>query len=294
MRLSEWRKAAPTQGAMSDQVLAVVSPVLADLGAERNPECWVAWGEDPDVRYSILAPTPAGLISLAVRFGSPEDGPRVIAKLIRWSKLSVSELGVEAGGGHRVVAVQVETLVLKGMDAEADRICDFVRLLIAGVDDRLQAPAPIMAIGRVVPVVAQTPAATPRASARKAIQTEANITAQLAAPATAPAGCRGAPGRDEHAKEAEVHSAVGTEGRAPEAPPAPVAAPVAPAPTVAPQPESPEQPAPTPIAARAAARQATPDVEPERELDRSGWVTPHAIEAQIPRKPTSKPRKWMP
>lgn len=287
MRLSEWRKAAPTQGAMSDQVLAVVGPVLADLGAERNPECWVAWGEDPDVRYSILAPTLAGLISLAVRFGAPEDGPRVIAKLIRWSKLSVSELGVEAGGGHRVVAVQVESLVLKGMDGEADRICDFVRILIAGVDNRLQTPAPIAAIGRVVPVAVETPAASPRASTRKETRTEAHITAQLAAPATAPrAAAAAAPGAGSSTPK--------TPKVQPTAVPTAAAAPVGPELSEASQDDIPEPPAPTPIAARTAARQSTSDVEPERELDRSGWVTPHSIEAQVPRKPTTKPRKWMP
>src|SRR5450830_643348 len=155
VRLSQWRKAAPTEGAMNDRVLAVVGPVLADLGAERDPECWVAWGEEPDLRYSLLAPTLAGLITVAIRFTSPEDGPRVIAKLVRWSKVSVSELGLDSGGGHRMVAVQVENLVLKGMDEAADRICEFVRILIAGVDDRLQVPVPMTAVSGVA-----APAAT--------------------------------------------------------------------------------------------------------------------------------------
>jgi len=107
MRLGEWRKAAPTKESMSTKVLAVLRPVLVDLGADADAECWVAWGDDPESRYSILSPTVAGLITMAVRITGP-DGPRATAKLVRWSKVAVSELSVEASGGHRIVAVQVE------------------------------------------------------------------------------------------------------------------------------------------------------------------------------------------
>jgi hypothetical protein len=116
--------------------MAVLNPVLNDLGADPDPESWVVWGDDPERRYAVLAPTPAGLISVAVRLTGPEEGPRATAKLVRWSKLSVSELAVEASGGHRIVGVQVEGQVLKGLDQEADRICEFVRGLIAGIDGR--------------------------------------------------------------------------------------------------------------------------------------------------------------
>jgi hypothetical protein len=135
MRLSEWRKTAPNKEALSSKVIAMLRPVLEDLGAESDAECWVAWGDDPESRYSVLAPTDAGLISVAVRL-TGVDGPRATAKLIRWTKVSVSELGLESSGGHRLVAVQVESLVLKGMDNDADRICEFVRGLIAGIDGR--------------------------------------------------------------------------------------------------------------------------------------------------------------
>ena len=140
MRLSEWRKKAPTKESMSSRVLAVLKPLLVDLGADADADCWVAWGDDPEYRYSILAPTVAGLISVAVRLSGPDDGPRVTARLIRWPKVAVTELGIEASGGQRLVAVQVESLVLKGIDDEADRICEFVRGLIAAIDDRNPAP----------------------------------------------------------------------------------------------------------------------------------------------------------
>ncbi|HJX68117.1 MAG TPA: hypothetical protein VJ258_05270, partial [Candidatus Limnocylindrales bacterium] len=143
MRLSEWRKAAPTRDSMSNRVMAVLNPVLHDLGADPNPESWVVWGDDPELRYAVLAPTPAGLISVAVRLTGPEAGPRATAKLVRWSKLSVSELAVEASGGHRIVGVQVEGQVLKGLDQEADRICEFVRGLIAGIDGRAPQAIPV-------------------------------------------------------------------------------------------------------------------------------------------------------
>ncbi len=282
MRLSQWRKAAPTEGAMNDRVLAVVGPVLADLGAERDPECWVAWGEEPDLRYSLLAPTLAGLITVAIRFTNLEDGPRVIAKLVRWSKVSVSELGLDAGNGHRMVAVQVENLVLKGVDEEADRICKFVRILIAGVDDRLQVPVPIAAIRGVAPVVTAPTAA--------------------AAGGTKMAAKRGVE-RSPAPKTPKVTKLAVLVPLAPGAR-ADASSPAAPAEAAF----SPEQASPpTPIAARAAARHATPDVEPavptrpqngepEPEPDRSGWGPTHPIEEKVARKPSkpSKPRAWMP
>jgi hypothetical protein len=128
---------------MNNRVMAVLKPVLGDLGADPDPECWVAWGDDPEFRYAVLAPTPAGLISVAIRLSGPDQGPRATAKLVRWSKLSVSELAVEASGGHRIVAVQVEGQVLKGVDEEADRVCAFVRGLIAGIDGRAPQAIPV-------------------------------------------------------------------------------------------------------------------------------------------------------
>jgi hypothetical protein len=330
MRLSEWRKAAPTEGAMNDRVLAVVGPVLADLGAERDPECWVVWGEDPDLRYSLLAPTLAGLITAAIRFTSPEDGPRVIAKLVRWSKVSVSELGLDAGGGHRMVAVQVENLVLKGMDEEAHRICEFVRILIAGVDDRLQVPGPMTAVSGVAPVVA-----APAAALRAAVRTVTPTSAAAPAGGTGVEAKRGAEGRRalRTPKGLKPPAPKGTASQTTPVPavlmPAALALRVAPKATVRPVastlvtwaptapagasgPTAPAEAAPslgqasppTPIATRAAARHVTADVdpaaptrpqngEPEPEPDRSGWISPHPIEEQVARKP-AKPRTWMP
>jgi hypothetical protein len=83
-----------------------------------------------------MAPTSAGLIVGAVRIGGGTEEPRVNGKLVRWGKLQVSELSVEASAGLRIVAVQVEGQVLKGVDDEADRICEFVRDLLAAIDGR--------------------------------------------------------------------------------------------------------------------------------------------------------------
>jgi len=136
MQLGEWRKKAPNRECMSNAVFNVLMPVLTDLGASADPDCWVQWGEDPEIRYLVMVPTRAGLISTAVRVNTGPDGPRATGKLIRWARLQMSELSVESEAGHRVVAVQVEGQVLKGTDADADRICEFVRGLIAAVDGR--------------------------------------------------------------------------------------------------------------------------------------------------------------
>lgn len=170
MRLSEWREKAPLPEAASDRVMAVVQPLLVDLGARADAECWVVWGEDPGMKYSILSSSLAGLITVAVRPIGGEEGPRATAKLVRWSKLNVSELSVEASGGHRIVAVQVDSHVLKGFDDEADRICEFVRGLVAGIENRSAAQVVVPGIVAMAApsaaegVVAAPPAASPRAA----------------------------------------------------------------------------------------------------------------------------------
>lgn len=141
MRLSEWRTAAPTAASVSPKVLAVLEPVLEALGAGRDPECWVLWGDDPAVRWTLFAPTPAGLVECAVRVNVPGEGPRAAAKLVRWARVQVSDLAVEAQGGHRFVSLQVEGQVLRGVDAEADRIAAFVRQLFDAADGRTEPDA---------------------------------------------------------------------------------------------------------------------------------------------------------
>ena len=111
------------------------------LGAERDPECWVAWGDDPAVRYLVLAPTPSGLVQLNVRVNVPGEGPRAGGKIVRWARVQLGELGVEIQGGHRLVTFQVETLVLNGVDEAADRVAAFAQALFAAIDGRPIAPA---------------------------------------------------------------------------------------------------------------------------------------------------------
>jgi hypothetical protein len=140
MRLTEWRRKAPVRESMDAQVMAVLEKVLADLGAEQDPECFVAWGEDPTLRYSILVPVVAGLVAIAVRTTAGAGDARANARLIRWPKLAIGEFAIEADAQHRLAAVQVESFVLKGVDAEADEICEFVRGLVIAADGRAAQP----------------------------------------------------------------------------------------------------------------------------------------------------------
>lgn len=137
MRLSEWRAAAPHRESMSTKVLAVVEPIVGALGGGADPESWVAWGDDPASRYTVLVPTPAGLIIAAVRVNIPMEGPRASGKLVRWNRVQVGELGMETQGPHRLLSFQVEGTVLRGVDAEADGVAAFALLLFAGMDGRL-------------------------------------------------------------------------------------------------------------------------------------------------------------
>jgi hypothetical protein len=140
MRLSEWRASSPSKEAGGAKVAATVDPVLRSLGAEPNPDCWVAWGEEPAVRYTIFVPTAAGLVTTYVRVNVPGEGPRATGKLIRWSRVQLGELSMETQGGHRILSFQVEQQVLQGTDEKADRIARFGLELLAAVDGRTLPP----------------------------------------------------------------------------------------------------------------------------------------------------------
>ena len=141
MRLSAWKAAAPHRDATSPKVMAMVDPVLAALGAEPDPVCWIVWGDDPRSRWSVLAPSLAGLILLHVRVNVPQEGPRSSGKLVRWNRVQVGELAIETAGGHRLLSFQVEGNVLRGSDGEADAIAEFARQLFAAIDGRPFSPA---------------------------------------------------------------------------------------------------------------------------------------------------------
>jgi hypothetical protein len=136
MRLSDWRAAAPHRDAVGPKVVAATDPVLRALGADADPDAWVAWGEEPQTRYAILVPTDPGLISCFVRVLVPGEGPRISAKLIRWNRVAIGELAVESQQGHRLLSFQLEQQVLRGVDDEADRVAAFALRVIAAIDGR--------------------------------------------------------------------------------------------------------------------------------------------------------------
>jgi hypothetical protein len=137
---------------LTPKVVAVIEPVLLALGAEREPRCWIVWGDDPAIRYQVFAPTEAGLVHVHVRVNVPQEGPRASGKLIRWGRVQLGELAVEIVHGHRLLTFQAEGQVLNGTDADADRISAFALELFARVD------------GRPVPAAATTPARATRAT----------------------------------------------------------------------------------------------------------------------------------
>lgn len=137
MRLSSWRAAAPHRDSMGPKVMAVVEPLLAALGAEPDPHAWVSWGDDPTVRYFVMAITPAGIITCNVRVNVPGEGPRASAKLVRWSRIQVGDLAIEtAPGGHMILGAQVEGNVFRATDAGVAEATAFVLAVLAGIDGR--------------------------------------------------------------------------------------------------------------------------------------------------------------
>ena len=139
MRLSEWMAAAPHADSASPKVLAVTEPVVAMLGGGQDPGCWVVWGDDPRVRYTIFVATDAGLVQVNVRVNVPGEGPRAGGKLIRWNRVQLGDLAVEMQGGHRMLSVPLEGQILRGTDESADLVAAFVLDALAAVDGRSRA-----------------------------------------------------------------------------------------------------------------------------------------------------------
>jgi hypothetical protein len=163
MRWSAWRAKASFKDSVVPKVLSVVDDALAGLGADPDPECWVVWGDDPASRYTLLVPTPSGLVVVNVRVSVPGEGPRAGGKVVRWPRMQVGELAVEIQGGRRLVTFQVESYVLNGADAAGDAIAVFAQTIFAAIDGR---PAPAPAKGRAIPAKASSRAGAP-ATARR-------------------------------------------------------------------------------------------------------------------------------
>ena len=191
MRLSEWRANAPTKDAGGPKVAAIVDAVIEALGAERDPHCWVAWGEDPAVRYTILIPTEPGLIWSFVRAVVPGEEPRATTKLIRWNRVSIGELTIETQAGHRLLSFQIEQQVLRGADAEADRVAAFAMRVIAFIDGRT-IPPNIEGAGRASRAPKAKPA--PKSAATRARAAAAKPGATRPAAAAADRSVRAARG----------------------------------------------------------------------------------------------------
>lgn len=141
MRLSDWQASPRGRKVMTDKVASAYGPALAVIGAEPDPVAHVVWGDDPDRLYVMLAAADAGLVIVNVRVNVPQEGPRAAAKLVRWGRVQVGELSVEAHHGRRHVTSQIEGVVLQGTDEEADEIGAFVAHVLGRIDGRMVSPA---------------------------------------------------------------------------------------------------------------------------------------------------------
>jgi hypothetical protein len=137
MRLSQFAASAKVTSAVTSKVLSTVLPVLDGLGAGVDPEGWMDWGESPTDRWTFLAPTAAGLVTVNVRVDIPGEGPRSAGKVTRWARLQIGELTMETQGDHRVAVFQLENRVLRGGDETADAIADFAIQVYRAIDGRL-------------------------------------------------------------------------------------------------------------------------------------------------------------
>jgi hypothetical protein len=136
MRLGGWRSKAPGKDGLNQKVLELVGTILASLGAEADPHCWIIWGDEAGSRWTLMAPCPAGLATVNVRAGGGGEGSRAGGRLIRWSKVQVGELAAETERGHRLVMFQVEGQPIRGTDDNADDVAAFAGLTLAGLEGR--------------------------------------------------------------------------------------------------------------------------------------------------------------
>jgi len=136
MRLSGWRTKATGRDGINQKAFDAVGSILASLGAEADPHCWVTWADETGSRWSLMAPCPAGLAVLNVRPGGPGEGSRASGRLIRWGKVQVGELAAESERGHRLVMFQIEGQPIRGTDDEADGVAAFAGLALAGLEGR--------------------------------------------------------------------------------------------------------------------------------------------------------------
>jgi hypothetical protein len=160
MRLSDWQPRAKHRDAMTPKVIASATDALALLGAGRDPECWIVWGDDPGIRYTILAPVLAGLVNVNVRVNVPGEGPRSSGKIVRWHRVQLGELSVETQGGHRLITFQVDSQLLRGTDTDADEVASFVEGLLAAMDGRSAA------LASAIPLPAPSKSSAPEAAAQ--------------------------------------------------------------------------------------------------------------------------------
>ncbi len=160
MRLSGWRAKAPGRDGISAKVMDAVGSILEALGADRDPHCWVTWGDETGSRWTLLAPCSPGLAVVNVRAGGPEEGPRAAGRLIRWGKVQLGELSAEAERGHRLVMFQIEGQPIRGADDGADEVAAFAGLALAGLEGRPMPDLDLRARRRPAPA---TPPAKPGA-----------------------------------------------------------------------------------------------------------------------------------
>jgi hypothetical protein len=136
MRLNGWRSKAPGKDGLNPKVLDSVGSILASLGADADPHCWISWGDETGSRWTLMAPCAAGLATVNVRAGGVGEGSRASGRLIRWTKVQVGELAAETERGHRLVMFQVEGQPIRGTDRDADDVAAFAGLTLAGLEGR--------------------------------------------------------------------------------------------------------------------------------------------------------------
>jgi len=275
---------------MTNKTLAVIRTLVVDMGAEADPECWVVWGEDSESRYSVLVPALAGVISVAVRLSGTDEGPRANGQAD--SLAQADDQRAQRRGRRRAShrGRAVESYVLKARTIIADRICEFVRGLIATIDNRNPQAIPIAVVqgaavgGAVVALAGAGTNAPPRPSRPMRTQGVAATTRAPGAekPGSKAAGPTVAPAAPKVAAKSAAKPGEKAAAATKPTPAAPTPGALVPIAPVA-------QPTPLkPIAERAAAahhgaqpahqRPSTAHKTPEPAADRPEWVSPHPIE----------------
>ena len=126
MQFSDWCETDEGRRRIPEPLVTLIGNAMRTLGVPLDAPAHVIWGDQPGQRFMVMLACDAGLAILGVRPSTPQEGPRVSGRLLRWSRVQVGELAIEAHHGHVQASAQMEGQVLQGLDAAGAQVAGWM------------------------------------------------------------------------------------------------------------------------------------------------------------------------